>query len=97
MDQTVLHIIRRYFKTQPIVRAWVFGSFARNEDNESSDIDILVTLDKDAHIGLMKFANMSLELENLLNRPVDLVAEDSLKSYVADSVNYDKKLIYERS
>ena len=34
--------IADYFKNQPVVRAWLFGSFARNEQKPWSDIDILV-------------------------------------------------------
>ena len=76
MDKRMLNIIRNYFTTQPVVRAWVFGSFARGEANPDSDIDILVTIDKGAHIGLMGFAAMAVDLESMLNRPVDIVVDD---------------------
>ena len=39
--------IRAYFKTQPIEKAWLFGSYSRGEENENSDIDILVDFEKD--------------------------------------------------
>lgn len=38
--------IAEYFKTQPVLKAWLFGSFARGEETPSSDVDILVLLDK---------------------------------------------------
>ena len=31
-----------YFKTQPVLKAWLFGSYARGEEDENSDVDILV-------------------------------------------------------
>ena len=37
--------IAEYFKTQPVVKAWIFGSFARGEETPTSDVDILVVLD----------------------------------------------------
>lgn len=93
----MLSIIQNYFTTQPVVKAWIFGSFARGEANDQSDIDILVTLDKDAHMGLMGFAAMSLELEGMLNRTVDIVMDDCVKSFARESIDADKMLIYERA
>ena len=34
--------VAEYFKTQPVKKAWLFGSFARGEETHASDIDILV-------------------------------------------------------
>lgn len=33
--------IAEYFKTQPVLKAWLFGSFARGEETPRSDVDIL--------------------------------------------------------
>ena len=79
MDKRMLSIIQNYFTTQPVVKAWIFGSFARGEANDQSDIDILVTLDKNAHMGLLGFAAMSVDLEGMLNRTVDIVVDDCVK------------------
>lgn len=38
--------IAEYFKTQPVLKAWLFGSFARGEETMDSDVDILVEYDK---------------------------------------------------
>ena len=40
--QTMQQTIAEYFKTQPVLKAWLFGSFARGEEREDSDVDILV-------------------------------------------------------
>jgi hypothetical protein len=42
MSTEMLETIREYFKTQPVLKAWLFGSFARGEETEDSDVDILV-------------------------------------------------------
>ena len=44
--------IADYFKTQPVLKAWLFGSFARGEETPTSDVDILVVLDHSQPIGL---------------------------------------------
>ena len=87
--------IADYFKTQPVVRAWLFGSFARGEETPLSDVDLLVQYDEDG-ISLLKHAAMICELEKILDRPVDIVEDGTLRPRVRDSVNQDRKLIYER-
>ena len=89
--------IADYFKTQPVLKAWLFGSFARGEQSADSDIDILVVYDRSQSIGLFKLSEMHLALEDLLGKKVDLVEDEMLFPWIADSVNRDKKLIYERA
>lgn len=96
MDAKVSHTIEEYFKTQPVEKAWVFGSFSRGEERADSDIDILVSLIPGTRLGL-KFFAMSLELEQLLNRPVDLVIEGDLLPFAEDTANRDKVLVYARA
>ncbi len=44
--QAMTKIIADYCKTQPVVKAWLFGSFARGEETPESDVDILVEFDR---------------------------------------------------
>ena len=92
MQQTIAD----YFKTQPVVKAWLFGSFARGEETPQSDVDILVLLDHSKPVGL-KFFGMWNDLERLLDRKVDLVEEGELLPFAMESANRDKRLIYERT
>lgn len=87
--------ICNWLKEQPVHRAYLFGSFARGEADETSDVDLLLELDYSTHIGL-RFVEMKLEIEERLGRPVDLVAEDALSNFIQPYVEHDKKLIYER-
>lgn len=89
-------LIADYFKTQPVLKAWLFGSFARGEERPDSDVDILVSLDYSQPLGF-KYFGMWGELERKLNRKVDLVTEGSLYPYAEETANHDKKLIYERA
>lgn len=91
-----LDSIKSYFATQPIERAWLFGSFARGEAREDSDVDILVNFTDQTKIG-MKFMRIINELEARLKRQVDLVEEDTLVPWLKPYVEQDKILIYERT
>ena len=96
MNQEVSRTIKEYFKTQPVEKAWVFGSFSRGEERADSDVDILITLIPGTRMGL-KFFAMNIELEKLLNRPVDLVIEGDLLPYAEKTANRDKVLVYARA
>lgn len=90
-------IIADYFKTQPVMKAWLFGSFARGEETPNSDVDILVQFDHKQPIGLLRYAGMWREIEDLIGRKVDLVEDGTLMPFAVESANHDKQLIYERA
>lgn len=89
-------IIADYFKTQPVLKAWLFGSFARGEETPESDVDILVQYDENARISLLTISHMMGELEKSTGRRVDLIEEGCLLPFAEESANRDKRLIYER-
>ena len=92
---TMTKAIAEYFKTQPVLKAWLYGSYSRGEQTKDSDVDILVLLDKSRPIGL-KFFGMWSDLEELLGRKVDLVSDGTLLPFAQQSADKDKILIYER-
>ena len=53
--QDMIQKIAEYFKTQPVLKAWLFGSYSRGEERPDSDVDILVALDYNQSIGLRFF------------------------------------------
>ena len=59
----------------------IFGSFARNEANEKSDIDFLVEIDAPLQIYVSNRLALSDYLQNLFQREVDLANPDSLKPH----------------
>ena len=97
MSTEMQQTIADYFKTQPIVRAWIFGSFARGDETPISDVDLLVQFDDEARVSLLKHCAMINELEDLLDRSVDLVPDGRVYLRIAESINQDKILIYERA
>jgi predicted nucleotidyltransferase len=62
----------------------IFGSVARGEAREDSDVDILVEFDR--RVGLLAFVGLKLYLEQILGRPVDLVTPSGLKSSMRESI-----------
>ncbi|MBQ0022525.1 MAG: nucleotidyltransferase domain-containing protein [Prevotellaceae bacterium] len=96
MNTKVCETIKEYFKTKPIQKAWLFGSFSRGEERPDSDVDIIISFMPGTKMGLQFFA-MIIDLEKLLNRPVDLVVDGDILSFASENVNKDKVLIYERA
>lgn len=95
-QQTMTQLIAEYFKTQPVLKAWLFGSYARGEEREDSDVDLLIVLDHSQPVGL-KFFGMYEDLKELLGRNVDLVVDRTLAPFARESVDRDKILIYVRA
>ena len=94
--QAIQQTIADYFKTQPVLKVWIFGSFARGEESNNSDIDLLVQFDHSSPIGLFAYARMHRELEEYLGCKVDLVEEGTLRPAAAATAKKDMKVIYER-
>ena len=69
--------IQPILKRHEIKRASLFGSFADGTANDSSDVDILVELS--GTIGLLAFIRIKHDLEDVLNRKVDLVEFRAIK------------------
>lgn len=62
----------------------LFGSVARGEPTEESDVDLLVEFSQP--IGLLQFVELKRLLEDLLGRPVDLVTPKALKPQLRDRI-----------
>lgn len=65
----------------------VFGSTARGEAETTSDIDLLVELDPDARVGLIRFLGLQDRLGELLGRKVALISRDALDRRIGDRVD----------
>lgn len=90
-------VIADYFKNQPVTKAWLFGAHSRGEERPDSDVDIVVTLDKQANVGLFKLSAMLLDLQDPLQKRVDLVTGKGLLPFARETADRDKILIYERA
>jgi uncharacterized protein len=87
--------ISQFMRSQPVVRAYLFGSQARGEATPDSDVDVLVELEKG--VDLFQFIRIKLDLEDLLKKSVDLVSTGGLSPYIKPYIDADKILIYEKT
>lgn len=97
MQSSFIEPIKAYLQTQPIKKAWVFGSFSRGEERQDSDVDILVQYDRTSQpVGLFTIVRIKQQLESIVGRNVDLVEDGTLMPFAVDSANQDKILIFEK-
>lgn len=94
----IIKKIQDYFATQPVIKAWLFGSYARGEQTPESDIDILVVFDQETGKGvsLLDHIGIAYGLEDLLGKKIDLVTDGTLLPFAEKTAEKDKQLIYER-
>ncbi|MCB0807400.1 MAG: nucleotidyltransferase domain-containing protein [Bacteroidales bacterium] len=76
----------RLFSAFPIKSMGLFGSVVRDDFRDDSDIDILI--DFSAPVGI-EFIDLADELENLLNRKVDLVSRNGVKPKYLERIKKD--------
>jgi predicted nucleotidyltransferase len=77
------------FNDYPLKSMAIFGSYSRKEQDEKSDLDIIVEF-KDK-IGI-RFVDLAEEIENLIGFKVDLVSRNGIKEKYFQTINSD--LIY---
>jgi uncharacterized protein len=75
-------------------RVSLFGSTARGDATQISDVDLAVTLDEEAAIDLFRFAAMSEKLSRLVGARVDLVVEPARNRRVQAEIDRDRVRVY---
>ena len=73
-----------------VARLSLFGSFARDEGREDSDVDLLVEFSRP--IGLFEFVRLQRQLAELIGHPVDLVTPAALKPQLRDRILHEAVL-----
>lgn len=76
--QKLHQVISEIAKKHGVAKVWLFGSYARNEANESSDIDLLIEKGKlETYIDIFRF---QFEIENYFKKSVDIVTTEAIKN-----------------
>ena len=76
-----------------VVQIALFGSMARGEANQQSDIDLVVKFSKP--ISLLRVTALERQLSEALGRKVDLLTEAAISPYLQERIKRDLKVIYE--
>ena len=85
-------LVLKYLQPLKPFKVGIFGSYARDENDRKSDLDVLVHLDYSQPVSLLKLVNAELNLSEALGIPVDLVTELSLSTHLRPYV--EKDVIY---
>ena len=94
-DKIIKRIKNRLKQFSKVSSAWIYGSFSREDDRPGSDIDIAIKTDNG--FSYFDLAEIQYQLENEVNRKIDVGFIDSFKPHIFRNVEQDLKLIYERS
>ena len=79
-------------KKYGVTKAAVFGSFARGEARDNSDIDLLVDIKK--NLSLLGFSALKQELQDILQRRVDLIEYSQIKPMLKNFILKDAKVFF---
>lgn len=91
---TIRHAVQRVAQAYGLTRVTLFGSFARGEADDTSDVDLVVETSRP--LGFARGAIYN-ELEEELGRPVDIVfGAASLYPFVREAVERDGVTLYEK-
>lgn len=88
-----IEIIMQYLQQYPVGRVSLFGSFARNQHNSKSDIDLLIQFNET--IDLFTLANIRQDLCELTQRQIDILTEKSLSEPFKSRIQNDLQIIYQ--
>ena len=76
-------------RSRGVSHAALFGSRARGDNRPDSDIDIMIEIDPEAHLGVWGYVGLKEYIAALFDGPVDVVDREALKSYVAPAATAD--------
>ena len=96
LDSRQISEIGHYFKDKPVLKAYLFGSCARDEADDKSDIDILVEPRLCTTDWFRICPKCSLDLQDLLNRQVDLLSQKAISKHIQPYIEQDRVLVYAR-
>jgi len=95
--EQIQQTVQDYFKDKPVKKVYLFGSYARGEADENSDVDLLVEYDSNdkRKVSFYDAIEYKIELEKAMKLPVELVSEKAIYHRFLPYVQKDKIKIYE--
>lgn len=83
-------ITKSIFEKYNVKKAYLFGSYAREEAKIDSDIDIMIVREKSNIITLLDLAEFEEELEKVLNKKIDVIIEETYTQEIMNENKYGK-------
>jgi predicted nucleotidyltransferase len=99
--EEIKQTVTEYFKDKPVKKVYLFGSYARGEADQDSDVDLLIDLDHGKGVGWQSFIWFE-ELEKLMKTKTDIISnvekpEHTNNWKLIERINRDKVLLYEKA
>jgi len=91
-SETILHILKAHesaLRAQGVAHAAIFGSVARGDQTDSSDIDVMVDISPDVPVDLFAYIGIVQFIEDLFPFRVDVANRAALKSFMRPSAERD--------
>jgi len=96
--EQIIKKVKEYFRNQnKVKKAWLFGSYAREEHHIDSDLDILVHVPVKKSFSLFDLAEIKYQLEKLIPLKVDVVMHSAINPEILKRITPELILIYEKS
>lgn len=93
--ESIITTIREYMSHQPVIWVGIAGSLARDEMTVDSDVDIVVQFDPEAQISLFDYVRYKQDLEEILDRKVDILTYKYLSNRLKPYIEQDIQVIYQ--
>lgn len=94
--EQIKQTVTEYFKDKPVKKVYLFGSYARGEADESSDVDLSLVISKDASVTYYTLARYLLDLEGTLKKKIDLVEDELIYEKLRPFINKSKILLLDK-
>lgn len=89
----IAELITPIAKRYGVASVWLFGSYARGEATQTSDVDLLI--DHGKIQTLFELTAFRLDCENALRKPVDVVTLDAVSPRLSRSIQRDEVMIFD--
>lgn len=92
LKSQIAKVIQKSPISDKISAVYIFGSYAKNQQNPNSDLDVLVVLKEPVGFD---FIRLEYALEDQLGLKIDLLTQSAISPYLIDEINQSKQLVYE--
>ena len=94
LSKHTLQTLSEIARANGIVYLALFGSYARNEANAESDVDLIAHFQNPSTLSLFHLLDIQQQMEDELNAPVQLLTEEEIHPYIRDRVDTDRLVVY---